>query len=121
MQRKPGFLIATTFLLASFATAQDVERFNVAVSEAGVFSKSSTSSDGALTLKPTNSGETFGSVRWRLNHFHALEVNIGHTSNSQAFTVAPNSFRVATGITEYSGDYVLSPISTKHWEPFLMA
>jgi outer membrane immunogenic protein len=112
-------LIATILALASFAAAQDVERFNFGLSGAGVFSKTSTSSDGFLTLKPTTSGAQIGSFRWRLNHLHGLEVNIGHTKNSQVFTLPPNSFRVGTGITELSGDYVLSPMHRDRWEPFL--
>src|SRR5262245_35911503 len=105
--------------LISFAASQEVERFNISIGAAAVPSKSATSSNGSLTLKPTNSAEEFGSVRYRLNHWHALELNIGHIMNSQEYAVAPNSFRVSTGITEFSGDYVLSPIHTAHWEPFL--
>lgn len=105
--------------MTSFAAAQEVERFNASINFAGVFSKSSTSSSGSLTLKPTNSLEEFGSVRWRLNHLHGLELNIGHTTNSQVFTSAPNSFRVGSGITEFSADYVLTPVHIGHWEPFL--
>jgi opacity protein-like surface antigen len=112
-------LIATILALASFAAAQDVERFNFSLSGAGVFSKSSTSPDGSLTLKPTNSAAEIGSFRWRLNHLHGLEINIGHTHNSQVYVLSPNNFRVATGITEFSGDYVLSPMRTARWEPFL--
>jgi Outer membrane protein beta-barrel domain len=112
-------LVITILALASFSCAQEVERFNAGVIGAAVFSKSSTSSSGSLTLKPTNSSAIFGSVRWRLNHLHALEANIGHAMNSQVFTVAPNNFRVSTDIMEFSGDYVLSPMRTKHWDPFL--
>jgi outer membrane immunogenic protein len=112
-------LIAIFFALASFATAQDIERFNFSLGAAAVFSKTSTSSDGSLTLKPTNSGAVIGSFRWRLNHLNGLEVNIGHTTNSQIFELPPNNFRVMSGITEFSGDYVLSPMKTAHWEPFL--
>src|SRR5690349_6225228 len=92
-------LIAIVFALASLAAGQDVERFNFSISGAGVFSKSSTSPDGSLTLKPTNSGAEIGSFRWRLNHLNGLEVNIGHTRNSQVYILSPNNFRVATGIT----------------------
>src|SRR5262249_52514027 len=112
-------LISTVLALTAFVAAQEVERFNASVSGAAVFSKSSTSSNGSLTLKPTNSSDVFGSVRWRLNRFHALEANIGHTMNSQVYTIAPNNFRVSVDIMEFSGDYVLSPMHTKHWEPFL--
>lgn len=112
-------LLLVVVALSSFAASQEVERFNASINVAGVLSKRSTSSNGGLTLKPTNSAEESGSIRWRLNHLHGLEVNIGHTMNSQVFTLAPNSFRVSTGITEFSGDYVLSPMHMQHWEPFL--
>jgi outer membrane immunogenic protein len=112
-------VVTAVLMLASFAAAQDVERFNFSLSGAGVFSKSSTSPDGSLTLKPTNSAAEIGSFRWRLNHLNGLEVNIGHTNNSQVYLLSPNTFRVATGITEFSGDYVVSPTKTERWEPFL--
>jgi len=118
MLRKIG-VVAVLLALASFAAAQEVERFNFSIGGSGVFSKTSTSSNGSLTLKPTSSGAEIGSFRWRLNHINGLEVNIGHTMNSQVFTLAPNTFRVKTGITEFSGDYVLTPMKTAHWEPFL--
>ena len=117
---RPSFRLIAIFLaLASFAGAQEVERFNFSIGGAGVFSKTSTSPDGSLTLKPTTSGAVIGSFRWRLNHLHGLEVNIGHTMNSQVFELPPNNYRVATGITEFTGDYILSPIHTDHWQPFL--
>src|SRR5213594_91329 len=83
-------LIAIFLALASFAGAQEVERFNFSIGGAGVFSKTSTSPDGSLTLKPTTSGAVIGSFRWRLNHLHGLEVNIGRTMNSQVFALPPN-------------------------------
>jgi opacity protein-like surface antigen len=107
-------------LLAPFALAQDVPRIDLSVSGAGVFAKSSTSSTGSLTLQPTNSVEEFGTVRWHFNAKHALEANIGHTNDSQFFTVAPNSFRVMSSITEFSGAYVYSPMHTKRFSPFLL-
>jgi opacity protein-like surface antigen len=113
-------VIAGVIVLTCVAGAQEVERFNFAFSGAGVFSKSSTSPDGSLTLKPTSSMAETGSFRWRLHHLHALEVNIGHTMNSQVYVLGSNDFRVATGITEFSGAYVFSPKKTAHWEPFLL-
>src|SRR5262249_12495919 len=91
-------LITIVLVIPSFAASQEVERFNVSMNAAGVFSKTSNSSNGSLTLKPTNSVAQFGTFRWRLNRFHALELNIGYTMNSQVYTLAPNNFRVATGI-----------------------
>lgn len=106
--------------VAPFVAAQDVPRFDLSVSGAGVFAKSSNSSTGSLTLNPTNSVEEFGTVRWHFNSKHALEANIGHTNDSQLFTVAPNNFRVMSSITEFSGDYVYSPMHSKRFSPFLL-
>jgi opacity protein-like surface antigen len=115
-----GRLAVTLFFLTSLALAQDSPRIDFSVSGAGVFSKSSSSSTGSLTLKPTNSIEEFGSVRFHFNWKHALEANIGHTDNSQFFTVAPNNFRVPASITEFSGAYVFSPVHTDRFSPFLL-
>jgi len=104
---------------SSFAVAQ--ARLDLSIGAAGVFSKSSTSSTGSLTLDPTNSVAEFGSVRWHFNRKHGIELNIGHASDSQFFTLPPNDFRIRTDIYEYSGDYVFSPIRTRRFSPFLLA
>ncbi len=119
MGRKAWLGIAIIFGITFVASAQDVAHFELSVSEAGVFSKSSTSSNGVLTLKPTNSGATLGSFRYRFNRTHGLELNIGHTMNSQVFFLSPDNFRVMTGVTEYSGAYVLNLFQTPRLEPFL--
>ncbi len=36
-------------------------------------------------------------------------------------TIPPDTFRVKTGITEFSGAYVLSPFHVKRIDPFLLA
>lgn len=120
MVRKAGLGIAFVLGITFIASAEDVGRFELSLSEAAVFSKSSTSSSGALTLKPTNSGATLGTFRYRFNRRHGLELNIGHTMDSQIFFLSPHNFRVMTGITEYSGAYVLHLFQTPRLEPFLV-
>ncbi len=119
MLKKARLTAAIIFALVPFAPAQDAGRFDLSVGVAGVFSKSSTSRDAGVTLKPTNSGAILGTFRFRFNRMHALEANFGRTMNSQTFSIAPNTFRVPATVTEYSGAYVFSPFQAGRTEPFL--
>jgi outer membrane immunogenic protein len=121
MLRTIAFRIALICAVSCLAAAQDVEHFNAAVGWSGVFSKSSSSYNGGVTLKPSTSGAVLGAFRFRFNQKHALELNIGRTSNSQRYFVTPDMFRVNADITEYSGAYVFSPFATEKLEPFLLA
>ena len=115
---KAAGLVLTVVGFASMAHAQ-TPRFEVRLGVAGVFNKTSTSSDGTRTLMPTDSLEILGSVRWRFNRMHSVELNIGHTRNSQIYTVASDTFRITASVAEYSGAYVFSPFATKKLEPFV--
>jgi len=119
--RKAGLAVATILALTSFGFAQDEGRFDVSLGYSGVFSKTSTASLGSISLKPTTSGGILATFRYRFNHTHGIEVNFGHTNNSQVFTVPPDTFRVNAGITEFSGAYVLSPFHNSRIEPFVFA
>jgi opacity protein-like surface antigen len=112
--------IAVLLVLVSFAPAQDTSRFDLGLSYAGVFSKTSVASVSSTTLKPTTSGGVLGTFRYRFNHTHGIEVNIGHTNNSQVYTIPPDTFRVNAGITELSAAYVLSPFHAKRLDPFVL-
>jgi hypothetical protein len=121
--RRAGLAIATLLVwtsLAPGAGAQDFERIALSVSGAGVFSKTTKSTNGLVSNTPTNSVAVFGSVQYHFTPLHSLEATFGHTNNSQVFVVPPNSYRVATAITEYSGAYVFTPWATKKWQPFLL-
>lgn len=108
-------------LLTSLAFAQDHNRFDFATTAGGVFSKTTSSSSGNVRDKPTKSVAYTGTFRYHFAPKHAIEINIGHTSNSQIFLVSSESFRVVTGITEYTGDYVFTPFSRGRLHPFLLA
>jgi opacity protein-like surface antigen len=116
-----GLVVATLLVLASFAAAQDEGHFDVSVSYSGFFSKTSTASLGSVSLNPTTSGGVLATFRYRFNHTNGVEVNVGHTSNSQVFSIPPDTFRVNTGITEFSGAYVLSPFHSSRIDPFVFA
>jgi len=114
-------LVITLFALTCIASAQEQNRFDFSISGAGVFSKTATSSSQAVSDSPTTSVAYIGSFRFHFRPKHALEVNLGHTRNSQIFSVPPNSFRVLSSITEFTGDYVFAPFSAPKFKPFLFA
>ena len=111
MRIAKAVLSAAVLALASFAVAQDDDsHFDVGLSYSGIFSRNSASSVNSTTLNPTTSGGVLGTVRYRLNHTHGIAVNIGHTNNSQVFTIPPDTFRVIAGITEFSAAYMFKPV-----------
>lgn len=117
MLKTAGLVVGTVLVFGCFALAQDEGHFDVSLGYGGVFSKTSTASLGSVTLKPTTSGAILATFRYRFNPMHGIEVNLGHTSNSQVYSVPPDTFRVKAGITEFSIAYVLSPLHTKRIEP----
>jgi outer membrane immunogenic protein len=119
---KKGQIVAVTAILSMAATAAQAQiGLDVALSGAGVFSKSTSSSTTNISNDPTNSAAIFGSIRYNFNEHHAVELDLGHTNNSQIFTVPPDTFRLKTGIFEYTAAYVFSPLTKGRWKPFLLA
>lgn len=127
-----GLAVAIFLALISLAHAQgktkpkksrnpDQPRFDVSLGLAGVFSKTSHATQSGDVDKPTTSAEVLASFRYHFTHTHGVEVNFGHTNNSQVFTVPPDIFRVGNGITEFSAAYVFSPFHAGRIDPFLLA
>jgi opacity protein-like surface antigen len=121
MGGRTGWTIAVVLALASIGSAQDEGHFDASMGYGGVFSKTATSSNGAITLTPTNSGAFLATIRFRFNRRHSIEANYGHTNNSQIYSIPPDTFRVQGGITEYSGAYVINLFQHGRLEPFLFA
>ena len=113
--------LALAVVVLAFAAANAQERLDLSVSGSAVFSKSVSATTSGITLSPHDSGGVFGTVRYHFNHLNAVELNIGHTVNSQSFDRPPDIFKVRTTITEVSADYVLTPFQGKRLEPFLFA
>lgn len=118
--RIAAWAVLPLLLLACNAAAQE-NRLDIAISGSAVLSKTTSSSSGAITDKPTKSAAYTGTFRYHFKPKHALDINIGHTSNSQLFFIAPDTYRVLTGITEFSADYVFGPFSAGKIHPFLFA
>jgi opacity protein-like surface antigen len=119
---KKGQIVAVAAACFVAATAAQAQiGLDVALSGAGVFSKSTSSSTSNVSNNPTNSVAVLGSIGYHFNERHAVELNLGHTNNSQIFTVLPDTYRVKTGIFEYTVAYVFSPMTKGRWTPFLLA
>jgi len=121
--RRAGLAILTLLVstaLAPRALAEDSGRIELSLQAGGVFSKTTKSTNGVVTNVPTNSLAILGSVQYHFTPMHSVELSIGHTDNSQVFDLPPDSYRIRTAITEYSGAYVFRPFATKKWEPFLL-
>ena len=111
--------VMAVILVAAAAHAQ--AGLDVSVSGAAVFSRTTNAASSSISDTPTKSGDVFGTVRYHFKPHHAAELNLGHTKNSQIFTVPPDTYRVMTGIFEYTAAYVFTPFNGKKWDPFLMA
>lgn len=112
---------AVLFLFAVSSAAQDFKHFDVSVAGGGVFSSTASSTIGEVRAAPTNSVLMLGTFRFRFSPMHSIEVNVGRTNDSQIFLIGPDSYRLKTSITEYSGAYVFSPFQFKKFDPFLFA
>jgi len=88
--------LAVVLLVLACATASAQDRLDLSVSGAAVFSKSVARTTSGLTLAPADSGAVFGTVRYHFNHLNAVELNIGHTVDSQIFQRPPDTFKVRT-------------------------
>ena len=119
MLKKAFSAAALVFLLASIAAAQDFGHFNASVGWGGALGVKSSTSIGTVSVSPTNSTLILGTFRFRFNRIHGIELNYGHTVNSQIYLLPPNNYRVQAKISEYSGAYVLSPFHFHKVEPFV--
>ena len=119
---KIGQIVAVAVVLMIAATAANAQRgIDLAVSGAGVFSKTTESASGGITDTPTKSVAVLGSIRYHFAKHHAFEINLGRTRNSQIFSVPPDTYRVTTGIGEFTGAYVFTPMQGQRFQPFLLA
>jgi len=113
--------LAIVAVSAFLTCAQAQERLDFSISSGATFGKDVSSSTSSVSLSPHYSGLFFGSVRYHFNHLHAVELTIGHTNSSQIFSRPPDTYKVTTGVLEYSGAYVLTPFHDRRLQPFLLA
>jgi outer membrane immunogenic protein len=118
---KIGQIVAVAVVLVTTATANAQKGIDLAISGAGVFSKTTESASGGITNSPTTSVAFIGSARYHFAKHHAVELNLGRTHNSQIFSVPPDTYRVRTSIGEFSAAYVFTPLQGPRFQPFLLA
>jgi opacity protein-like surface antigen len=118
---KIGQIVAVAVLMIAATAANAEKGIDLAFSGAGVFTKTTTSASGGVTDAPTKSLAVLGSVRYHFAKHHAVELNLGHTRNSQIFSVPPDTYRVRTSIGELSAAYVFTPLQGARFQPFLLA
>ncbi len=118
MLRRSGIAMAAFFLLTSMGWGQD-NTYDVSLGGAAVFSKQSTGNGTVLT--PTNSGAVLVTGRYRFSEHSSVEINYGHTANSQIYFASPLTYRIHSTTGEYSGAYVFSFHQSDKVEPFVFA
>jgi outer membrane immunogenic protein len=121
MLRRTAGIFFCALACVMVVSAQDVNRFDASVAFGAQFSRASNSFGNTVTLKPTDSGVLLLTIRHRFSLRHGVSVNISHTANAQVYKVPPDTFRVQSAITEYSGTYSFTPFQTARMEPFLFA
>ena len=118
MLRTTGMVIAAVFLLASIALSQD-NRFDVSLGGGPVIPNRP--AGNGTTLTPTKSGAVLVTGRYRFSERSSLELNYGHTADSQIYSTPPLTYRIHNTISEYSGAYVFSFHESAKVEPFVFA
>jgi outer membrane immunogenic protein len=118
MLRTSGTVLAAVFLLTSIGRSQD-NRFDISLGGGPVITNQVTGN--GTTLTPTKSGAVLVTGRYRFSERNSLELNYGHTADSQIFFTPPLTYRIRSTIAEYSGAYVFSFLQSDKVEPFVFA
>ena len=116
MLRTTGIVIVALFLLTSIGLGQD-NRFDVSLGGGPVIPNQP--SGNGTTLTPTKSGAVLVTGRYRFSERSSVEINYGHTADSQIYSTPPFTYRIHSTISEYSGAYVFSFLQSERVEPFV--
>jgi len=118
MFRKVSATIAALFLLPCLGMAQE-GRSQLSVGFTGDFSRQS--SGNGIVLDPTDSGGFLATYNFFYWQRQAIELNYGHTSNSQNYTFGGLSSPLNASIHEFTAAYVFAPFRARKFSPYLMA
>lgn len=116
MLRTTGIVIVAVFLLTSIGLSQD-NRFDVSLGGGPVIPNQP--AGNGTTLTPTKSGAVLVTGRYRFSERSSVEINYGHTADSQIYSTPPFTYRIHNTISEYSGAYVFSFLQSERVEPFV--
>jgi opacity protein-like surface antigen len=109
--------LAAIFLLAPYGLAQE-HSLEVAASAGTILTK--TVEGNGTTVSATQPLNLLGTFRFRIAPRFGLEANYGRAKNSQNYNSPPNTFRIQTQITEFTGDLVYSPFRTERVTTFIL-
>jgi len=118
MIKQAGIVIAAVLSFTSFGWAQNEGRWDVSLNAAALIAKQ-TSGNGTVQIPTTNVG-FLGTARFRFQKKSALEVNWGHGDDSQKYVTSALLYRIPTIVSEFSGAFVVTPMETKRFKPFLL-
>ena len=117
-------IVGLAVVMAALAVAGHAQvegKLDLSVSGGSIFGKNISQPTSAVSLSPHYSAAVFGSVRYHVNHLHAVEIDLGHAGTSQIFVRPPDTFIVNADVFEFSGSYVLTPYHDRRLQPFLFA
>jgi opacity protein-like surface antigen len=117
MLKTAGTALAVLCLMAA-AAAQDY-RFDAGAAATYSFFKDA--SGNGRTLSQTQSFGGLASFRMKLAAKHALEVELGRTTNDQVYAVSAITYRVQSTVSDFTGSYVFSPMKFGKVAPFVLA
>lgn len=117
MLKRAVVALAAIFLLAPFAMAQE-HSLQIAGS-AGTMLTTTVTGNGTTqsATKPLN---ILGSFRFRIAPRVGMEATYGRAKNSQLYNAPPDTFRIQTQITEFTGAVVYSPFQTERISAFVL-
>ena len=102
------------------ASAQE-NRSEISLQGGGMFPKA-TSGNGT-SYSATETSAVLGTYRYHLNHWISLEGAYGYNMNSQKYSLTSGTFRVQSGIHQFTGNLVVNLPSHRHsrMNPYLLA
>lgn len=116
--KQAGMVAMALWLLTPFGLAQSEGRWDVGLSAAGLIAKQ-TNGNGTTQIPTTNVG-FLATGRFRFAKKSALEANWGHGDDTQKYVTSTLQYRAPTTISEFTGAYVLTPMETKRFKPFVL-
>jgi opacity protein-like surface antigen len=93
----------------------------VSIQGTGLFTRDSTGN--GTTYGTTESGGVLGTYRFHLNHWISAEGAYGFSKDAQKFALTSESFRIQSGIHQFTGSLVLNLPSSVHsrLNPYFLA
>ena len=114
-------IIAGLFIFSTTASAQVEHPSQISIQGTGLFSKSTTTSDGS-THDATNSGGFLVGYSYQFSRWAGAEANYGYSRNTQNFSTLIGPTGIQSNIHEITGAFVAHvPLSVPKVRPYALA